>query len=229
MARCGPVRFRAVRPAGARPAHLGGGLRPWRGRAPRRAARTARRTLRRRRPAGLSRRLSRLWAAIRRARSTRSSTSAAPSSPGRGTFLGDIVFLRGSQEEMWQKLLELQFAPNPREVLRLDARARRRRDARILWHRPAARDRRLPRRRAGDHALDRDRARRGRRAARPSPAADRAAPRRLHRGGRRCCSSMPASIRASRSSCRATCSGGAAATPRARRALRRLSPRRARL
>lgn len=33
------------------------------------------------------------------------------------TFLGDIAFLRGSQEEMWQKLLQLQFAPNPREVL----------------------------------------------------------------------------------------------------------------
>lgn len=35
----------------------------------------------------------------------------------RNAFLGDIVFLRGAQEEMWQKLLELQFAPNPREVL----------------------------------------------------------------------------------------------------------------
>jgi len=34
-----------------------------------------------------------------------------------GTFLGDIAFLRGAQEEMWQKLLQLQFAPNPREVL----------------------------------------------------------------------------------------------------------------
>jgi len=33
-------------------------------------------------------------------------------------FAGDIVLLRGSQEEMWQKLLQLQFAPNPREVLR---------------------------------------------------------------------------------------------------------------
>ncbi|HYM02736.1 MAG TPA: hypothetical protein VET85_07295, partial [Stellaceae bacterium] len=32
-------------------------------------------------------------------------------------FLGDIAFLRGAQEEMWQKLLQLQFAPNPREVL----------------------------------------------------------------------------------------------------------------
>jgi hypothetical protein len=32
-------------------------------------------------------------------------------------FPGDVVLLRGSQEEMWQKLLELQFAPNPREVL----------------------------------------------------------------------------------------------------------------
>lgn len=29
----------------------------------------------------------------------------------------DIVCLRGSQEEMWQKVLQLQFAPNPREVL----------------------------------------------------------------------------------------------------------------
>jgi len=33
------------------------------------------------------------------------------------TFPFDIVYLRGSQEEMWQKLLQLQFAPNPREVL----------------------------------------------------------------------------------------------------------------
>jgi serine/threonine protein phosphatase 1 len=29
----------------------------------------------------------------------------------------DIVFLRGAQEEMWQKLLQLQFAPNPVQVL----------------------------------------------------------------------------------------------------------------
>jgi serine/threonine protein phosphatase 1 len=29
----------------------------------------------------------------------------------------DIVFLRGSQEEMWQKVMQLQFAPNPREIL----------------------------------------------------------------------------------------------------------------
>jgi len=35
----------------------------------------------------------------------------------RNAFLGDFVVLRGSQEEMWHKLLELQFAPNPREVL----------------------------------------------------------------------------------------------------------------
>ena len=32
-------------------------------------------------------------------------------------FAADLVYLRGSQEEMWQKLLELQFAPNPAEVL----------------------------------------------------------------------------------------------------------------
>lgn len=35
----------------------------------------------------------------------------------RNAFPGDIVFLRGGQEETWQKLLELQFARNPREVL----------------------------------------------------------------------------------------------------------------
>ncbi len=33
-----------------------------------------------------------------------------------GAFASDLVYLRGSQEEMWQKLLELQFAPNPAEV-----------------------------------------------------------------------------------------------------------------
>jgi serine/threonine protein phosphatase 1 len=34
----------------------------------------------------------------------------------KNAFLGDFVLLRGRQEEMWQKLMELQFAPNPREV-----------------------------------------------------------------------------------------------------------------
>ena len=29
-----------------------------------------------------------------------------------------IVYLRGAQEEMWQKLSQVQFAPNPREVLK---------------------------------------------------------------------------------------------------------------
>lgn len=29
----------------------------------------------------------------------------------------DIVYLRGAQEEMWSKLLQLQFAPNPGEIL----------------------------------------------------------------------------------------------------------------
>lgn len=33
-----------------------------------------------------------------------------------GMFTFDIAYLRGSQEEMWQKLLQLQFAPNPHEV-----------------------------------------------------------------------------------------------------------------
>lgn len=34
-----------------------------------------------------------------------------------GMLVSDIVFLRGAQEEMWQKLLQLQFAPNPADVL----------------------------------------------------------------------------------------------------------------
>jgi serine/threonine protein phosphatase 1 len=33
------------------------------------------------------------------------------------TFVCDLVYLRGSQEEMWQKLLQLQFATDPRAVL----------------------------------------------------------------------------------------------------------------
>ena len=35
-----------------------------------------------------------------------------------GLFSCDIAYLRGSQEEMWQKLLQLQMAPNPGEVFR---------------------------------------------------------------------------------------------------------------
>lgn len=34
-----------------------------------------------------------------------------------GAASEDVVFLRGAQEEMWQKLLQLQFAPNPAQVL----------------------------------------------------------------------------------------------------------------
>lgn len=34
------------------------------------------------------------------------------------TFLDEIAYLRGAQEEMWSKLLQLHFAPNPGEVLR---------------------------------------------------------------------------------------------------------------
>jgi serine/threonine protein phosphatase 1 len=32
-------------------------------------------------------------------------------------FACDVVYLRGAQEEIWQKLLQLQFAPNPGEIL----------------------------------------------------------------------------------------------------------------
>ena len=35
-----------------------------------------------------------------------------------GVEIDDVVFLRGAQEEMWQKLLQLQFAPNPPDVLK---------------------------------------------------------------------------------------------------------------
>jgi serine/threonine protein phosphatase 1 len=50
------------------------------------------------------------------------------------TFSSDLVYLRGSQEEMWQKLLQLQFAPNPREVFDwMMEQARARRDAARLW------------------------------------------------------------------------------------------------
>ncbi len=35
-----------------------------------------------------------------------------------GHCIGDYAVLRGRQEEMWHKLLELQFAVNPRDVLR---------------------------------------------------------------------------------------------------------------
>ena len=38
-------------------------------------------------------------------------------------FACDVVFLRGAQEEMWQKLLQLQFAPNPAQLLEWMVRA----------------------------------------------------------------------------------------------------------
>ncbi|CAK0767396.1 Serine/threonine protein phosphatase [Azospirillaceae bacterium] len=34
-----------------------------------------------------------------------------------GMLADDVIYLRGSQEEMWQKLLQIQFAPNPAEVM----------------------------------------------------------------------------------------------------------------
>jgi serine/threonine protein phosphatase 1 len=35
-----------------------------------------------------------------------------------GVWVDEIVYLRGAHEEMWQKLLQIQFAPNPLELLR---------------------------------------------------------------------------------------------------------------
>jgi hypothetical protein len=40
-----------------------------------------------------------------------------------GGFSCDVVFLRGAQEEIWQKLLQLQFAPNPGDLLAWMVRA----------------------------------------------------------------------------------------------------------
>lgn len=34
-----------------------------------------------------------------------------------GMMVSDLVYLRGAQEEMWQKLLQLQFAPDPSSIL----------------------------------------------------------------------------------------------------------------
>lgn len=34
-----------------------------------------------------------------------------------GVLASDVVYLRGGQEEMWQKMLQLQLAPNPRDVI----------------------------------------------------------------------------------------------------------------
>ena len=35
-----------------------------------------------------------------------------------GMIANDLVYLRGIQEEIWSKMLQIQFAPNPQEVLR---------------------------------------------------------------------------------------------------------------
>src|SRR3984957_17566603 len=34
-----------------------------------------------------------------------------------GMIANDLVYLRGIQEEIWSKMLQIQFAPNPQEVL----------------------------------------------------------------------------------------------------------------
>ena len=36
---------------------------------------------------------------------------------GRNAFASDLAYLRGAQEEIWQKLLQLQFSQHPRQVL----------------------------------------------------------------------------------------------------------------
>ena len=116
-------RARQVCPAARRAAGLGG--------LPRSMARRERLArlhdqigdaVRRGRPACLSRQLSR---ARRRVAGTidelldfRRRVLARPHG-----FACDVAYLRGAQEEMWQKLLQLQFAPNPSEVLSWMVRA----------------------------------------------------------------------------------------------------------
>ena len=34
-----------------------------------------------------------------------------------GMIANDLVYLRGIQEEIWSRMLQIQFAPNPKEVL----------------------------------------------------------------------------------------------------------------
>ena len=102
-------------------------------------------------------------------RSTSCSISAAAFWRGRNGFACDVVFLRGAQEEMWQKLLQLQFAPNPGEVLGLDGASRRRGDGARLWRRFAAGFCRDARRAAHDHPLDQRVAHRDERRARATP------------------------------------------------------------
>ena len=46
---------------------------------------------------------------------------------------GDVVFLRGAQEEMWQKLLQLQFSVRPAEILEWMLARGVWRDAVRLW------------------------------------------------------------------------------------------------
>ena len=93
----------------------------------------------RRRPDRLSRQLSRPRRRGRRDRSTRCSISAGASSRAAAALPATSCILRGAQEEMWQKLLQLQFAGNPGEVLGLDGARGRRGDRARLWRRAAAR------------------------------------------------------------------------------------------
>ena len=104
-------------PVAGCPAGLGGRRGPWRGATPGPAARPDRRAISGGRPGRLSRQLSRPRRRGRSRRSTNFSISAAASLARQHGFACDVVFLRGAQEEMWQKLLQLQFAPNPSEVL----------------------------------------------------------------------------------------------------------------
>ena len=91
-------------------------------------------------------------------------------------FACDVVYLRGAQEEMWQKLLQLQFAPNPGEVLALMVRAGVEATVLRLWRRSAPGLRGGARRAAHDHPLDQRAARGDERGRGPFDAVRGAAP-----------------------------------------------------
>ena len=101
-------------------------------------------------------------------------------------FACDVVFLRGAQEEMWQKLLQLQFAPNPSEVLQWMVAGRHGGDHPGLWRRSAAGVGGEPRRPPHDHPVDGCAAQRDECRTRPHGAVLAAAACRLYRGGAGC-------------------------------------------
>ena len=94
----------------------------------------------------------------------------------------EIVFLRGAHEEMWQKLLQLQFAANPGEVLAWMVREGVEATVQAYGGELRYGFASHPRRTANDHPMDHDAAQRDERGARPHGAARQFAPCGVERG-----------------------------------------------